>query len=102
MSIVMAPIPSSRSICILSGSRSIGIRYCKEVAERVRAIVREECRKSGVDILKGHVSSNHVHVLVSIPPQVTISRLIQRMKGKSSYHLLREFSHLRKRSGQTH
>jgi putative transposase len=69
----------------------------KEVAERVRAIVREECRKSGVDILKGHVSSNHVHVLVSIPPQVTISRLIQRMKGKSSYHLLREFPHLRKR-----
>ena len=57
----------------------------KEVAERVRAIVREECRQSGVDILKGHVSSNHVHVLVSIPPQVTISRLIQRMKGKSSY-----------------
>jgi REP-associated tyrosine transposase len=48
-------------------------------------------------ILKGPVSSNHVHVLVSIPPQVTISRLIQRMKGKSSYHLLREFPHLRKR-----
>ena len=69
----------------------------KEVAERVRATVREECRKSGVDILKGHVSSNHVHVLVSIPPQVTISRLIQQMKGKSSYHLLREFPHLRKR-----
>src|ERR687895_2115365 len=43
----------------------------KEVAERVRAIVREECRKSGVDILKGHVSSNHGHVRVSIPPQVT-------------------------------
>jgi putative transposase len=63
----------------------------QEVAERVRAIVREECRKSGVDILKGPVSSNHVHVLVSIPPQVTISRLIQRMKGKSSSHLLREF-----------
>jgi putative transposase len=69
----------------------------QEVAERVRAIVREECRKSGVDILKGPVSSNYVHVLVSIPPQVTISRLIQRMKGKSSSHLLREFSHLRKR-----
>jgi putative transposase len=69
----------------------------KEVAERVRAIVRGECRKSGVDILKGHVSSNHVYVLVSIPPQVTISRLIQPMKGKSSYHLLREFPHLRKR-----
>jgi putative transposase len=33
---------------------------------------------------------------VSIPPQVTISRLVQRLKGKSSHTLLNEFSHLRK------
>ena len=39
----------------------------------------------------------HVHVMVAIPPHVTISRLIQRMKGKSSYRLLAEFPHLRKR-----
>jgi putative transposase len=68
-----------------------------EVAERVRAIVREECQKARVDILKGHISADHVHVMVAIPPHVTISRLIQRMKGKSSYRLLAEFPHLRKR-----
>ncbi len=72
-----------------------------EVAERVRAIVREECQKAGVDILQGHISSDHVHVMVSIPPHVTISRLVQRMKGKSSYRLLAEFPHLRKRFWQT-
>lgn len=59
--------------------------------------MREECQKAQVDILKGHVAADHVHVLVSIPPQVTISRLIQRMKGKSSYRLLAEFPQLRKR-----
>ena len=68
-----------------------------DVAERVRAIVREECQKARVDILKGHISADHVHVMVAIPPHVTISRLIQRMKGKSSYRLLAEFPHLRKR-----
>jgi putative transposase len=68
-----------------------------EVAERVRAIVREECQQARVDIRKGHISSDHVHVMVAIPPHVTISRLIQRMKGKSSYRLLAEFPHLRKR-----
>src|SRR5437870_10681688 len=51
-----------------------------EVAERVRAIVREECQKARVDILQGHISPDHVHVMISIPPHVTISRLIQRMK----------------------
>jgi putative transposase len=37
-----------------------------------------------------------VHLFVSIPPQVTISRLVQRLKGKSSHSLLAEFDHLRK------
>jgi len=68
-----------------------------EVAERVRAIVREECQQSGVDILQGPISPDHVHVMISMPPHVTISRLVQRMKGKSSYRLLGEFPHLRKR-----
>ena len=67
------------------------------VAERVRDVVREECRRAGVDILKGHLAADHVHVLVSIPPQVAISRLVQRLKGKSSYRLLAEFPAVRKR-----
>src|SRR4029453_3981325 len=68
-----------------------------EVAERVRAIVREECRKSGVDILQGHISPAHVHVMISIPPHVTIRRLIQRMKGQSSDRLLADFPQMQKR-----
>jgi len=67
-----------------------------EIALRVRDIIREECRKLNVDILKGHVSSNHVHIMVSIPPQVTISRLVQQLKGKSAYRLLAEYQVLRK------
>jgi putative transposase len=68
-----------------------------EVAERVRAIVRAECQKAGVDILQGPISPDHGHVMVSLPPHVTISRLSQRMKSKSSYRLLGEFPHMRKR-----
>ena len=41
--------------------------------------------------MKGHVSKDHVHLLVSIPPQVTISRLVQRLKGKTAYKMLGEF-----------
>lgn len=67
-----------------------------EVALRAREIIRQVCREEDVEILKGHVSKDHVHLMVSIPPQVTISRLVQRMKGKSSYKLLAEFAHMRK------
>jgi len=67
-----------------------------EVATRVRDLIREICGQHEVTILKGHVAKDHVHLFVSIPPQVTISRMIQWLKGKSSYKMLGEFPHLQK------
>ncbi len=66
------------------------------VGLRPRELIREICGAQDVHILKGHVSKDHVHLLVSIPPQVTISRLVQRLKGKSAYKMLQEFAPLRK------
>src|SRR5215831_9799493 len=66
------------------------------VGLRLRELIREICGASDVLIIKGHVSKDHVHLLVSIPPQVTISRLVQRLKGKTAYKLLQEFTHVRK------
>jgi len=59
-------------------------------------MIREICGQHEVTILKGHVAKDHLHLFVSIPPQVTISRLIQWLKGKSSYKLMGEFPHLQK------
>ena len=67
-----------------------------EVGKRVRALVVQVCESEEVRIMKGHVSKDHVHVFVSIPPQVTISRLVQRLKGRTSHALMMEFGHLRK------
>ncbi len=67
-----------------------------EVGLRVRELIRQICRDEEIEIMKGSVSRDHVHLMVSIPPQVTISRLVQRMKGKSSHTMLNEFAHLRK------
>ena len=67
-----------------------------EVGVRLRDLIRQGCRAEDVEIMKGHVALDHVHLFVSIPPQVTISRLVQRLKGKSSYKMLSEYAHLRK------
>jgi putative transposase len=58
--------------------------------------VRTICAELEVEIPKGHVSQDHVHLFVSCPPHVSASYLMQRVKGKSSRILLREFSHLNK------
>jgi putative transposase len=44
--------------------------------------------------IKGHVSSDHVYLFVSCPPRVSPSYLIQRVKGKSSWKQLQQFSQL--------
>lgn len=63
---------------------------------RVRDLIREICGTHDVLIIRGHVSRDHVHLLVSIPPQLAVSRLVQRLKGKTAYKLLGEYPHLRK------
>ena len=67
-----------------------------DIGYRAREIIREVCGNEEVEIIKGHISKDHVHLFLSIPPQVTISRLVQRLKGKSSYKLQQGFESLRK------
>lgn len=67
-----------------------------DIALRLRALIREICKANDVEILKGHVRPEHVHLLLSAPPSVAPSRLMQAIKGKSSHHLLMEFRALSK------
>ena len=67
-----------------------------DIALQTREIIREICRSESVEIIKGHISRDHVHMFVSIPPHVTISRLVQKLKEKSSYKLLHSFASLRR------
>ena len=66
------------------------------VGHRVRELIRGICKEHDVEILKGHVSKDHVHLFVSVPPHLSISKLVQYLKGKSSYKLLQENKQLSK------
>jgi putative transposase len=64
------------------------------IAERVGEIIRQICQQHDIEILKGHVGKDHVHLFVSIPPQVSVSAAVQAIKGKSSWKMLAEFKGL--------
>ena len=66
------------------------------VGERVRELIRGICKEPEVEILKGHVSKDHVRLFVSVPPHLAISKLVQYLKGKSSYTLMQENKQLSK------
>ena len=65
-----------------------------ETAERLRELVREICKANDVEIIKGHVSKDHVHIFVSSPPHMSISQLVQSIKGKTSRKLMMEYKSL--------
>ena len=68
-----------------------------EVAIRARELIRQTCMSRNIHILKGHVSKDHIHILVSCPPTLSPSKVMQYIKGRSSKMIQDEFPHLKKR-----
>ena len=68
-----------------------------DVGQRCRELLREIARSKEMIIYAGSVNRDHVHMLIGIPPQVSLSRAVQYLKGKSSHKLLSEHRELRKR-----
>jgi len=65
-----------------------------EISRRVRELIREICKSTDVEIVKGHISQDHVHLFVSVPPHISVSKLVQSLKGKTSRKLLSEYKRL--------
>lgn len=68
-----------------------------DVGQRVRELVRRACEAFEIRVLKGVVSADHVHILVSAPPDVAPSEIMRRIKGRSASKLFEEFPALKKR-----
>ncbi|MGL9803036.1 hypothetical protein IGJ22_001505 [Enterococcus sp. DIV0448] len=47
-------------------------------------IIRELCERKGVEILEANACPDHIHMLVSIPPKISVSQFLGYLKGKSS------------------
>ena len=68
-----------------------------KIAERTRKLVIQSCNSMNVNIIKGAIGKEHIHLLVSCPPSLSVSKLVQQLKGKTSITLQMEFKELRKR-----
>ena len=68
-----------------------------DLAIRVRELVRQTCERYEIQILRGVVSKDHVHILVSAPPNLAPSEIMRRIKGRTSTRLFETFPELKKR-----
>ena len=68
-----------------------------DIAVRLRELVRQTCGFFEIEIIRGVVSNDHVHILVSAPPTMSPSDIMRRVKGRTSAKLFEEFPYLKKR-----
>ncbi len=68
-----------------------------DVQRRYRGLIIQICDTEDVQILKGVVSKDHVHMHIEYPGKLSISDLVKRLKGRTSRILQQEFPDLKKR-----
>ena len=67
--------------------------------QQVGEILRELCRQKGVELLEGHLLSDHIHMCLSVPPKLSIAFAIGFLKGKSAVRIHREILNKRRITG---
>ncbi len=68
-----------------------------DIQKRCRELIIQVCEVEEIQILKGVVSKDHVHIHIEYPPRTAISQLMKRIKGRTSRILQGEFPQLAER-----
>jgi len=62
-------------------------------------IIRKLCEYKGVEILEANACPDHIHMLVSIPPKLSVSQFMGYLKGKSSLMIFDRHANLKYKYG---
>ena len=62
----------------------------------LKVLLMQGCSAKGITIIKGNIQPEYVHLLISIPPSLSIAQVMQYLKGRSSKKLQEDFSWLKK------
>ncbi len=70
--------------------------------ESIKEIIQRLCSYKGVDIIEGHMMSDHVHLLLSIPPKFSVAQFMGYLKGKSALMIFDKHANLKYKFGNRH
>ena len=65
-------------------------------------ILRTLCEREGVNIIEANACPDHIHMLVEIPPKMSVSSFMGKLKGKSSLMIFEKYSNLKYKYGNRH
>ena len=70
-----------------------------ELRKDIREYIRTLCKYKGVEIIEGHMMTDHIHLLLSIPPKMRVSSLMGYLKGKSALMIFDNHANLKYKYG---
>ena len=73
-----------------------------KIKEEIGQILRKLCEQKGIEIIEAHACSDHIHMLLSIPPKISVSYAIGYLKGKSSLIIFDRHANLKYKYGNRH
>ena len=76
--------------------------FYNEKKEAIREIIRTLCQWKGVEIIEGEVCPDHIHLLVEIPPKMSVSYFMGYLKGKSTLMIFERHANLKYKYGNRH
>ena len=78
----------------------------KEIYGKIRKdigeIIRKLCEQKGVEIIEAEACKDHIHLLVSIPPYLSVAQFMGYLKGKSSLMIFDRHANLKYKYGNRH
>ena len=69
--------------------------FYEEKRLEIGAILRELCRWKGVEIIEAEVCPDHIHMLLAIPPKISVSGFMGFLKGKSSLMIYQKWGSMK-------
>ena len=67
----------------------------KDIKADVGQILGTLCRRKGIEIIEAECCSDHIHMLIKIPPKYSVSEIVGYLKGKSSTMIYEQFGDLK-------
>ena len=73
-----------------------------QIKADIGKIIRDLCERKGIEIVEAECCSDHIHMLIKVPPKYSISEIMGYLKGKSSLIIFDRHANLKYKYGSRH
>ena len=90
--------------CVIENSIAFTPKYRRkiiyyELRADIQKTIKDLCKWKGVEIIEGHMMPDHIHLLVEIPPKMSVSQFMGYLKGKSAMMIFNRHANLKYKFG---